>query len=228
MAIRKIWIGSLGPILFDDTDFDNEGNPIVGIRVDGSVRVSNAPSDPNDVIRKADSPTGVMFGVPVANIDDPSPELASLSLASDGALLVVYQSNASAVDEFTLYAWDDTGVADVPYVVPGDGGYWVAVAGKYVNSKMNVRTTLTIASAPAYTQTYSAASRTHAARTAAALGNGTGVASDTTIEAVSDAASNRNFSDLVDMMNKLRADLENTAQVLNALIDDLQARGLLS
>lgn len=227
MAVRKVWIGSLGPFLFDDTQTDNEGNPLVGIRVEGSVRVTDAPSDPNDVMRKADSPSGVMFGVAVSNIDDPSPELASLNLASDGALLVVYQSG-SGVDEFTLYAWDDTGSANVPYVVPGDGGYWVAVGGKYVNSSVKVRTTLTVASAPAYTQTYSAASRTHAARTAAALGNGTGVASDTTIEAVSDAASNRNFSDLVDMMNKLRADLENTAQVLNALIDDLQARGLLS
>lgn len=103
-----------------------------------------------------------------------------------------------------------------------------------------------VAKPTAYTQTYSTADRTHAARTAAALTNSTGQTPDTTIENVPDPADTpasadalrddlvantlpaieRSLADLADMINKVRADSEDTAQLVNAIADDLQAYGL--
>lgn len=96
-----------------------------------------------------------------------------------------------------------------------------------------------------YTQTYSTADKTHAARTAQSLTDSTtGTASDT-IEDVtgfqvsggadsielaqfnSDLATLQGEIDdrvasLVDEINKLRADQQDTAQVVNSIIDDLE------
>lgn len=78
-----------------------------------------------------------------------------------------------------------------------------------------------------YTQTYDAASRIHSNLTSAAVSDGTGESPDLAVESVADAATNRNFSDLADQHNKTVADLANTKQVLNQVIDDLQRLGLL-
>jgi len=64
----------------------------------------------------------------------------------------------------------------------------------------------------AYTQTYSTADKTHAARTAPAAGTGSGADATTFSGAECDA---------------LVADQQDTAQALNSLIDDLQALGLI-
>lgn len=69
-----------------------------------------------------------------------------------------------------------------------------------------------IARPSAYTQIYSTATRTHAQRTAPGAGGGSGADSTTFSGAECDA---------------LVADQQNTAQVLNQLIDDLQANGLI-
>lgn len=83
-----------------------------------------------------------------------------------------------------------------------------------------------IARPAAYTQTYATATRTHAARTAASLTDNTGGTANTTVAAVSgsgdDATINDNFADLAVMINNLIADNQNTAQVVNQLLDDLQ------
>lgn len=68
----------------------------------------------------------------VANIANPSSELATLTADNDGSILVVFEANAAANDSFTLYLWDtDAAAVNVPYVVAGDGGRWVAVGGRY-------------------------------------------------------------------------------------------------
>lgn len=72
--------------------------------------------------------------------------------------------------------------------------------------------TVPVAISAPYTQTYSTATRTHAARTAPAAGAGAGADATTFSGAQCDA---------------LVADQQNTAQLLNSLIDDLQANGLL-
>jgi hypothetical protein len=90
---------------------------------------------------------------------------------------------------------------------------------------------VTPASRPsAYTQTYSTATRTHAAMTSADLTNLTG---GTATDVISDVGGsfdqttlNDNFSSIADMFDLLRADLINVKGVLNAQIDDRQADGL--
>lgn len=83
----------------------------------------------------------------------------------------------------------------------------------------------------AYTQTYSTADKTHAAKTASALTNNTGVLPYTTIGPASGtySASNINsmISGLVDMINRLRVDHLDLAQFTNSIVDDLQTIGLV-
>jgi hypothetical protein len=83
----------------------------------------------------------------------------------------------------------------------------------------------------AYTQTFSTADRTHAARTAATLTDSTTGTAGQTIADVTASFSqtvlNDNFASVTDEINKLIADLADTAEVLNSVIDDLQANGLL-
>lgn len=74
-----------------------------------------------------------------------------------------------------------------------------------------------------YTQTFSTAGRTHANRTSSAVAT-TSATSVTpfgyTTQAQADA--------LVTAINAVRADLANTAGLLNALIDDLQSVGIIN
>lgn len=99
----------------------------------------------------------------------------------------------------------------------------------------------------AYTQTYATASRTHSNPTAAALTDNSGGTANTTIQAMPDPtdtpadadalrddlvanllpALRNNIADLAAQINALIADQANAKQVLNSVIDDLQANGLL-
>lgn len=97
-----------------------------------------------------------------------------------------------------------------------------AQVGGIASAKVGFFGTAPIVKTSAYTQTYSTASRTHAAPTAAAVA--TTAATQTTpygftTQAQADA--------LVAEHNKLVTDLANTKQLLNSVIDDLQAYGLL-
>lgn len=77
------------------------------------------------------------------------------------------------------------------------------------------------------TQTYSTATSTHSARTYSTLTDSTGGTADTTVAAVSgsgdDATINNNFADILAQLANLAADQQNTAQVLNQVIDNIQA-----
>lgn len=88
----------------------------------------------------------------------------------------------------------------------------------------------------AYTQTYSTADKTMAARTAAALTDNTGGTVSTTLAAITAGATytqadmvavKNAIASLADQMNKSRNDSLDIAQVVNAIIDDLQALGLV-
>ncbi len=71
----------------------------------------------------------------------------------------------------------------------------------------------------AYTQTFSTADKTHATRTSSAV--------DTTAAAaLSFGYTEAQANALVAAVNAIRADLADTAAVVNAIIDDLQALGL--
>ena len=67
----------------------------------------------------------------VGNID--SPDLSSYKGANQGNIIIAYDANY-----FTGYAWRTTGPADSPFVVTGDGGFWVAIFGRYINSACRV------------------------------------------------------------------------------------------
>jgi hypothetical protein len=132
MAERKIYIGSEGPYLFDDTelvddpDGDFSGETQLAARSDSSFKATEFIGVP-------------VMGVSVANIDDPSAELNPLSSSGIGGLLAAYQVSGSADDEFTLYLWDtDAAAENVPYSVDGSGGTWIAVGGKYRNGDVYV------------------------------------------------------------------------------------------
>lgn len=87
----------------------------------------------------------------------------------------------------------------------------------------------------AITQTFSTADATHSARTAVALTDSAAGTPGTTIGALADgstyatdvAAIRSNFSSLAVEHNKVIVDLADTAQLLNSLIDKLQALGLV-
>lgn len=82
----------------------------------------------------------------------------------------------------------------------------------------------------AYTQTYATADRTHANPTTAALTHAVGIA-DNTVDDVGAAFNqttlNNNFKELTTQIAALVADLADAKQVINALIDDLQAAGIV-
>lgn len=87
-----------------------------------------------------------------------------------------------------------------------------------------------------FTQTYSTASATHSNLTAATLTDNTAGTANTTLQALSDgvtweddvAAVRNNFADLAASNNALLADLTNVKQVVNKIIDALQAAGVVS
>jgi hypothetical protein len=86
------------------------------------------------------------------------------------------------------------------------------------------------AQAAAITQTYSTADRTHAALTSATLTDSSGGTPGTTIAAIGASYTQAEVANavasLAAQVNALRVDLEDTKQLLNAVIDDLQAYGL--
>ena len=99
----------------------------------------------------------------------------------------------------------------------------------------------------AYTQTYSATTRTHSNLTSATLTDNSGGTANTTVQALTDPADTpitadalrddlvanlipelrNNFADLAAQINALIVDLTNAKQVLNQAIDDHQLNGLL-
>lgn len=88
-----------------------------------------------------------------------------------------------------------------------------------------------VARPSAYTQTYATATKTHSNPTSATLTDSTTGTPDTTVADVglifSQATLNNNFADLIAQINALRNDVINVKGVLNSVVDDHQALGLL-
>jgi hypothetical protein len=108
--------------------------------------------------------------------------------------------------------------------------------GTSTSQKLGFFNATPIVQRSAWTQTFATADKTHAARTSAAITNNTGGAVSTTLAAITagaayaqgDMTATKNaLASLADQVGKVRADLDDTAQALNALIDDLQALGLV-
>jgi hypothetical protein len=64
MAVQKVWVGSVGPLLYDDTDsISDEDGDLAGtnhgaISTTGQMHVGLPPSQPDNVIRQGDLSTG--------------------------------------------------------------------------------------------------------------------------------------------------------------------------
>lgn len=141
MAERKVYIGSVGPFLFEDNelinDLDEYGNPTGDF--DGQLRhalvsdrqtfITEAPSLDEHMMRLGDANKRLLDPLVVTDINDPSTELGGKSGIA-GTLILVYQVKATK-DEATLYEWEtaNSDGVDIPYVVAGSSGFWVAVAG---------------------------------------------------------------------------------------------------
>ena len=93
--------------------------------------------------------------------------------------------------------------------------------GTATTQKLGFYNSTPVVQPTAYTQTFATADKTHAARTAAAVVTtaATNVAPYGYSQAQADA--------IVTAINAVQVDLADTAQLLNSLIDDLQALGLV-
>lgn len=130
MAIRRYWIGSTGPFLYEDTGtYGYDGELFRAFRTDGQMVVDAEPAVDHNVLRLSDI-DGVINIVAVDDIDDPSTELASYTALRTGALLVVYEAG-SPTNEYALYAYDSTATANPPTVCAGSVGYWVCIVGEH-------------------------------------------------------------------------------------------------
>jgi hypothetical protein len=103
--------------------------------------------------------------------------------------------------------------------------------GLATNEKIGFWNATPVVRPSAYTQTYSTADKTHANFTSADI---TGITSSTTGSVLAEPSASytqaemqQNFRRLQDQYNLLRADLADAKQVINSLIDDLQAMGLV-
>jgi hypothetical protein len=143
MAEKKIYMGSVGPSLFEDDELiDDEDGEFSGelrhaIVTNRQMLITEAPSSNDELMRLGDSNERILAPLAVANIADPSIELGAVA-GTAGVIILVYQVDA-ATDEATLYEWEaaNSGGADIPYVVVGSSGFWVAVAGKYGSGDHN-------------------------------------------------------------------------------------------
>lgn len=158
-TVLEFWQGSRGPFLYDSVDeyvpageedlvIDEE----TGLYYMGPITDPNNPTnnltlqavklpqpawidnDPSGSIPEQTATVGyVTTAVRLVLVDDiDNPDLSGESGAVPGALIMAREV-APGADEYTLYAWDSSVVSGInsPYIVGGDGGYWIAVAGKY-------------------------------------------------------------------------------------------------
>lgn len=103
--------------------------------------------------------------------------------------------------------------------------------GTATNQKLGHYGVTPVVQPSAYTQTYSTADKTHANFTSADL---TGITSSTTGSALAEPSATytqsemqQNFRRIQDQFNALRADVADLKQLVNSVIDDLQALGLV-
>lgn len=138
MAEKKIYFGSVGPFLYDDTDTiddvdgDFAGETYEAVVTSGQLYVETAPSKDEHVVRRIDV-GGTFRLLSVANIDNPT-ELNALT-GVVGDKILAYQASALGYDLHTIYVFDGAVTAAAsPYVVAGSAGYWIAIGGRYTRS----------------------------------------------------------------------------------------------
>ncbi len=142
MAIKKAWVGGRGPLQYDDTDVysDDPALFLQGARIEGQIIVESAPTAANHVLRFGDVTTYRVLNVEVADIDDPTDELANYD-GGDAVMILAQEVDVVlGGDSYTLYAHDSSAssVSSSPYAVAGSSGFWIAVAGRYAQNTFQV------------------------------------------------------------------------------------------
>ncbi len=142
MTTKKSWIGAIQHEYDNGDAYGADGATLEGLRTEDQIFVETAPTSANHVMRLTDMFERSLRRITVADIDDPSPELALITYATYGRLVFAMQSTGwVTANEWTLYAWiADTPAEDIPYTISAvDGtGTWIALAGKYVQGPMHV------------------------------------------------------------------------------------------
>lgn len=210
--------------------FGNAGNNSIGIVATASGTVGRALT--------------IAAGSTVANTNIAGGSLTlNAGLASGtGTSNIVFQTGQSAASgvlqtlttRLTIDNVGDFTFADgVDFIVGSTNGTKFATA---TTQKIGFYNATPIVRPSAYTQTFATADKTMAARTAAALTNNTGGTVSTTLAAITAGAAytqadmlavKNALASLADQVNKQRTDDLDTANVVNSLIDDLQALGLV-
>jgi|LGOV01.1.fsa_nt_gb hypothetical protein len=140
MALRKLYIGSVGPFLYDDADpiddpdGDFAGEDYKGLVTNGQMLVEAPPTQDNEVIRQIDIDHRIV--IPVSVIDISNPVELNLIPGTNGTISIAYQViGAATQDEYTIYAYDENGpAANPPTIVDAFGAAnerWIAIGGKY-------------------------------------------------------------------------------------------------
>lgn len=119
---------------------DDSGSPVPKtIDSDGNINDFVGPQGPTGPAGPTgpQGPAGSLAKLSVANIDDPSSELASETGAT-GDSLVVYEDDDPL--QCTFYVFDSTVTVpdSIPYIVTGTSGKWIAKCGKYQNGDSNL------------------------------------------------------------------------------------------
>jgi hypothetical protein len=168
---------------------------------------------------------------PFAGLNIGGPIVASGKTVSDArGIWINDSSGAGAVTTQYGLLIDALTKATTNYAIYTNAGI-VRLGGDLAHAGSNLGFYgVTAAARPAaYTQTYATPSRTHAARTASTLSVSVGTGS-TTIANVGASFNQTTLNNIVrslaDQINNLKADLDNTAQVVNSIIDDDQTLGL--
>lgn len=186
----------------------------------GKIAITATANTNNDTI----SITNAAMGQATAlTIPDPGAASASFVLTVGTQAI----SGARTYSGGVTIATTALTITDVNIVLSATTGTKIGTA---TTQKLGFFNATPIAQPSAYTQTYATADKTHANPTAAVLtvSDGAGT-NDGTIGAITaDASVIAAVQELAAQINKLVADDADTKQLLNAVIDDLQALGLLS
>jgi hypothetical protein len=181
------------------------------------VRVEIAPFIPEALTVESGTFQAVIFNGPtgVNELRIPTNQADALSIESSAGDVIVFDTTTGTVVV--------TFGAAVRLNVAGD-----AQIGSATTDLVAFHGATPTDQCPAYTQTYATADRTHAAPTAAALTVTDGAGSnDNTIGAITaDASVIAAVQELADEINKLVADVADVKQIVNAVIDDLQEKGI--
>ena len=136
MGLLTSWLGKLGPFYHNSEETYPDGSAMRSGRFEGPVRIDGAPSADTDAVRLLElnaAKSALVRPVAVADIDDPSTELAAYAGSRALPYLSAYEAVDGGDDKVTLYVWkeDYASGASAPYVVAGTGGFWVAIGGEY-------------------------------------------------------------------------------------------------